>query len=132
MTSNERHFALLRSLVGAKVSFVTVGSAAQVLAEQRVYEVPDVDILLEEHSVSGLVQWAGEGNVTVWGEQWSTSVELDGKIYLRAMIDGLQLDATFEEPEFSIAELIEGARWIEGIPVCAPGPLRRMATRPRS
>lgn len=134
MPAEARHFELLRSLVAAGVRFVTVGSAGLLLAHPEArarYELPDVDVLLERLELPKLVELVHRrgGGVTVWGEPWRDDLPLEGRFYARAVVDGLQLDATYEEPDFDLATLIREARWLEGIPVCADAPLWAMKLR---
>lgn len=132
--SNHRCFELLRALAREHLPFVTVGSAALVLAhpdELPGYVLPDVDVIIAPDSVPALVRWAQRrgGVVTVWGEPWDAAVPLAGKHYVRVVIDGVQLDASFEEHDFVITELLAHARWCDGVPVCAPEPLHAMRRR---
>lgn len=124
--ANERHLALLRSLADAGVAFVTIGSAGLLLAHPRLrdeYALPDCDVLLGDGALSDFVAWAQRAGATVtcWGEPWDprwTERSLAGRFYVRAVCDGLQLDATFEERDFDVARLLREARWVDGVPVC--------------
>jgi hypothetical protein len=118
---NEEHFELLRSLARSGVRFVTVGSAGLVLTYPSVqYPLQDSDVLLLPEELPRLVGWAQGrgGTVTVWGEPWDPAVDLTGKHYVRAWLGRWHLDASFEDPDFDVPELLADARWIEGIPVC--------------
>ena len=121
MNDHARHFEVLRSLAGHGVRFVTVGSAGLVLAyEEHGYALGDVDVLLPRGELGALVAWAqGRGGVvTVWGEPWTPQLDVTGKHYVRARFGELQLDASFEDPDFDIDALVRDARWLDGIPVC--------------
>lgn len=126
IASDERHFALLRSLAAARVPFVTIGSAGLLLAHPRLrgaYALSDCDVLLGEGELPAFVRWAQSrgAEVTSWGEPWDwrwTVRELAGRFYVRARCEGLVMDATYEEARFDVAALLREARWIDGIPVC--------------
>jgi hypothetical protein len=129
--SNARYLALLRELA-LSVRFVTIGSAGLVLLDET-HALHDVDIVLGPDELEAFAKWANtRGSITVWGEPWSgewNERSLAGKFYVRAMIDGLQVDATFEFPH-DAAALISSARIIDGIPVCPEHVLRESrATR---
>lgn len=143
--ANERHLALLRSLADAGVAFVTVGSAGLLLLHPRLrdeYPLPDSDVLLGDGALTSFVAWARRAGATVtcWGEPWDprwTERSLAGRFYVRAVLDGLQVDATFEERRFDVAKLLREARWIDGVPVCPEaelwmGKLRKDAGRARA
>lgn len=132
--SNERHFALLRSLAAAGVRFVAFGGAGLALhTGDRSRELPDSDVLLAPGEVLKFVRWAlPRGEVTVWGEPWREDLALTGKLYVRARLDGLLLDAVFEEHEYDVERLVRDAVWIDGIPVCPEKELRAMRVRPRT
>lgn len=123
MTLNERYFALLRDLAGAGVRFATFGSAGVLLRHPRtrtLHALRDADVLLPRSEVERFAAWVGArgGSVTVWGQPWVTSMDLTGRIYLRALIEGLQLDATFEtflDLEAAVGE----ATSCDGVPVCS-------------
>ncbi len=128
------HFGLLRALASAGVRFVVYGGAGLALhTGDRARTLPDSDVLLAPGEVGAFIAWAtARGEVTVWGEPWHPALPLAGKLYVRARIDGLVLDAVFEEPEYDAARLVREAVWISGIPVCPEGPLRAMRARPRT
>ncbi len=124
---------MLRSLALAGVKFVAVGSAGLVLITGERYVLPDADVLLAKGELRAFVKWASSrGSVTVWGEPWRDELETDGKHYVRAVIDGLQLDASFEEPDYDADALVREAKWIDGVPVCPEPELRAMRLRPRT
>ena len=127
IASNERLLARLRSLAGAGVPFVTIGSAGPALAHPIVrkgYELPDADVLLAEGALPGFVRWAegAGGAVTCWGEPWRWTWgerELAGKLYVRARWVDEQVDATYEEARLDAGAWVRDARWVDGVPVCA-------------
>ncbi len=123
--SNAPYLALLRELA-TSVRFVTIGSAGLVLLGET-HALHDVDIVLAPGELEAFATWAkARGSITVWGEPWSgewNERALAGKFYARAMIDGLQVDATFEFP-YDVPMLIRDARIIDGIPVCPERVLR--------
>lgn len=115
------------------MKFVTVGSAGLVLLTRDQYVLPDADVLLAKGELRAFVKWAqSRGSVTVWGEPWRDNVDVDGKLYVRVVIDGLRLDASFEEPDYDVDALVRDAKWIDGIPVCPESELRAMRLRPRA
>jgi cytokinin dehydrogenase len=125
---NARYREALRALVACGVPFATLGSAGLAALFPRLdeaYPLPDCDVLLPASPSEALrfAAWAsGQGwAVSCWGEPWSpgwTPADLAGKRYLRASRDGLQLDATFDAPALDAAACIEGAIWVDGVPVC--------------
>lgn len=131
--SNARHLALLRELAVGGVKFVTIGSAGLVLLGEA-HTLHDVDIVLAPGALAAFAQWARQrGHLTVWGEPWASAWSeqaLAGKFYVRAVIDGLQLDATFEFP-YDVPTLLRDARVIDGIPVCPEAVLRESRASPR-
>ena len=124
--SNAAHLALLRELAASGVKFVTIGSAGLVLLGEP-HALHDVDLVLGPGELGAFAAWALQrGTITVWGEPWSgewNERALAGKFYVRAVIDGLQCDATFEFP-YDVPALLRDARVIDGIPVCPEAVLR--------
>lgn len=124
--SNARHLALLKDLAASGVRFVTIGSAGLVLLGET-HALHDVDIVLGPGELGAFSKWASQrGTITVWGEPWTGAWNeraLAGKFYVRAVIDGLQCDATFEFP-YDVPALLRDARVIDGIPVCPEKVLR--------
>jgi MoaA/NifB/PqqE/SkfB family radical SAM enzyme len=132
-----RHVRLLKSLAETKLPFVTYGTAGLLLLHPEL-ELPlkDSDILLPPEVLLPFVQWAQSrgAQVTSWSEPWNaqwTAADVAGRFYIRATFGDLQLDATYEEPDFSIPTLIREATWHEGVPVCPEGPLLAMKERKR-
>ncbi len=132
--SNERHFELLRALAASGVRFAVFGGAGLALhTGDRSRVLPDSDIILAAGEVPAFVRWAlPRGEVTVWGEPWHDAIVYVGKLYVRARIDGLLLDAVFEDHEYDLDALVRRAVTIDGIPVCPEQELRAMRTRPRT
>jgi hypothetical protein len=123
--SNAPYLAILRELA-ATVRFITIGSAGLVLLGET-HSLHDVDIVLAPGELEAFAKWANaRGTITVWGEPWSgewNERALVGKFYVRALVDGLQVDATFEFPYDENALLLD-ARTIDGISVCPEHVLR--------
>lgn len=127
--TNARYLTALRELTAWGGRFVVIGSAGLALTYPTVWEgyaLPDADVLLgaDLDAAASLARWliARGWRVTVWGEEWTPSWDaraLDGRIYFRAVREGLQLDATYEHPRASAC--VDAARWIDGVPVC-PAP----------
>ena len=124
--SNARHLALLKELAASGLRFVTIGSAGLVLLGEE-QALHDVDIVLAPGELAAFAAWANQrGSLTVWCESWPgewNERALAGKFYVRAVIDGLQCDATFEFP-YDVLALLRDARVIDGIPVCPEQVLR--------
>ncbi|MGV3619466.1 MAG: hypothetical protein ACO1OB_01540 [Archangium sp.] len=125
---------MLKSLAASNVRFAVFGGAGLALITgDRSRELPDSDVILAPGEVHNFVRWAlTRGEVTVWGEKWRDDLALEGKLYVRATIDGLLLDAVFEDHEYDYEELVRRATSIDGIPVCPEEELRAMRARPRT
>lgn len=125
---------MLRALAASGVRFAVFGGAGLMLHTRDFTRVlPDSDIILASGEVPTFVRWAlPRGEVTVWGEPWHDAIVYVGKLYVRARIDGLLLDAVFEDHEYDLDALVRRAVVIDGIPVCPEQELRAMRTRPRT
>lgn len=125
---------MLQSLAASPVCFAVFGGAGLMLITgDRSRELPDSDVILAPGEVHNFVNWAlPRGEVTVWGEKWHDELVFVGKLYVRAKIDGLMLDAVFEDHEYDFEDLVRRAVWIDGIPVCPEKELRAMRVRPRT
>ena len=118
--------ALLSALVGAGVRLLVFGGQGlrlrfpEALAD---YRRPDLDLLLGPGELRRFVAIAqAQGwQVESWGAPWQAGWDeaaLQGRWYVRAVQDGLQVDATFECPFFSVEAALQRAVWCDGVPVC--------------
>ncbi|MBL8920863.1 MAG: hypothetical protein JNJ54_18515 [Myxococcaceae bacterium] len=123
MIDNGRHFELLRSLAASGVRFAAFGTAGLLLrhAELRSrYALGDADVLLPVGQLEGFVRWARGrgGEVTSWGEPFVPGMAVHGRFYVRAVIDGLLLDATYET-FLELDEALREATACDGVPTCS-------------
>lgn len=123
MNENARYFELLRSLAASGVRFATFGTAGLLLRHADLrerYALRDADVLLEDEQLEAFSAWARGrgGTVTTWGEPFEPGMNVAGRFYLRALVDGLQLDATYETFLDLPAALTEATR-CEGVPTCS-------------
>ena len=125
---------MLKSLAASNVRFAVFGGAGLALITgDHSRALPDSDVILAPGEVKNFVCWAlPKGEVTVWGEKWHDEIVFVGKLYVRAVIDGLLLDAVFEDHEYDYEDLVRRAVIIDGIPVCPEKELRAMRVRPRT
>lgn len=122
MNENDRYFALLQSLAASGVRFATFGTAGLLLRHVELrerYALRDADVLLAPDQLELFSAWArGRGGaVTTWGEPFEPGMDVRGRFYLRAMVDGLQLDATYET-FLDLPAALKDATRCEGVPTC--------------
>jgi hypothetical protein len=123
VSHNERYFGLLRDLAKAGVRFATFGSAGLLLRHPRtraLHDLRDADVLLPPSELERFAAWVASrgGAVTAWGEPYLAGMNVAGRYYLRATIDGLQLDATFET-FLDLEAALREATSCDGVPVCS-------------
>lgn len=120
--TNEQYFAVLRALSKTPVRFAVFGSAALLLRHPSLrskHHLRDADLLLprsELESFAEFIETRG-GTVTAWGEPWTPALDVTGRFYVRASLDGLQLDATFET-FLDLEAALAGATRCDGVPTC--------------
>lgn len=122
MSDNERYFGLLQDLAATGVRFAVFGSAGLLLrypATRAKHVLRDADVLLRRAELDRFAAWVTSrgGTVTAWGEPYTPGLDVTGRYYLRAHVDGLQLDATFET-FLDLEEALREATNHEGVPVC--------------
>lgn len=123
MSGNGRYFALLQSLAASGVRFATFGTAGLLLRHVELrerYALRDADVLLRADQLDAFASWArGRGGaVTTWGEPFEPGIDVRGRFYLRATIDGLQLDATYET-FLDLEAALNEATSCDGVPTCS-------------
>ncbi|MBM4776699.1 MAG: hypothetical protein GQE15_03260 [Archangiaceae bacterium] len=123
MSGNDRYFALLQSLAASGVRFATFGTAGLLLrhAELRErYALRDADVLLAPDQLEAFAAWARGrgGTVTTWSEPFEPGLNVRGRFYLRAKVDGLQLDATYET-FLDLEGALREATSCDGVPTCS-------------
>ncbi|MBL8934779.1 MAG: hypothetical protein JNM69_09505 [Archangium sp.] len=123
MSGNDRYFALLQSLAASGVRFATFGSAGLLLRHVELrqrYALRDADVLLEADQLAAFSAWVRSrgGEVTTWGEPYDAGVDVRGRFYLRAKVDGLQLDATYET-FLDLHAALNEATLCDGVPTCS-------------
>lgn len=123
MSDNARYFSLLRDLARAGVRFATFGSAGLLLRHPRtraLHDLRDADLLLPPAELDRFAAWvvARGGTVTAWGQPYTAGMPVTGRYYLRASLDGLQLDATFET-FLDLEAALREATTCDGVPVCS-------------
>lgn len=121
--SNERYLEVLHALTTTPVRFAVFGSAALLLRYPTLcakHHLRDADLLLPRDSLSAFAAFihARGGTVTAWGEPWTPELDVTGRYYVRASLDGLQLDATFET-FLDLEAALQGATRCDGVPVCS-------------
>lgn len=132
---NERCFTRLRSLA-QEVPIGVIGSAALLLlhAEARGrYRLPDLDVVLREDDVAAFDRWVRNqgGHTRVWDVPLTPETSLDGKFYARAIVDDVQLDATFEVTLESVEVFLGSVTLVDGVPVCSERLVQRLKRRAR-
>lgn len=120
---NENYFELLRSLVSSGVRFATFGTAGLLLRHLELrerYALRDADVLLAPEQLEAFATWARSrgGTVTTWGETFEPGMDVRGRFYLRAMVDGLQLDATYET-FLDLPAALNEATVCDDVPTCS-------------
>lgn len=121
--SNERYLEVLQALAKTPLRFAVFGSAALLLRYPELrakHQLRDADLLLPRASLPAFAAFihARGGNVTAWNEPWTPELDVTGRFYVRASLDGLQLDATFET-FLDLEAALGGATSCDGVPVCS-------------
>lgn len=122
MNENGRYVALLQSLAASGVRFATFGTAGLLLRHvdlRERYLLRDADVLLEPEQLDAFSAWVRgrDGDVTTWGEPFEPGMDVRGRFYLRAKVDGLQLDATYET-FLDLRAALNEATICDGVPTC--------------
>lgn len=120
---NEPHFELLRSLASSGVRFATFGTAGLLLRHVELrerYALRDADVLFPADQLEAFAAWARGrgGTVTTWGEPFEPGMDVRGRFYVRALINGLQLDATYET-FLDLQSALNEATPCDGVPTCS-------------
>lgn len=123
MKENDRFFELLRSLTVSGVRFATFGTAGLLLRHVELrerYTLRDADVLLPADQLELFSNWAlaRGGTVTSWGEPFERDLDVRGRFYVRASVDGLQLDATYET-FLDLEAALNEANPCDGVPTCS-------------
>ena len=124
--ANERLRAAARALRQHAPPFVLIGSAALSVwypeLDER-YACPDLDVLVGSASdalrLATVLRGVGFA-ITCWGvavDPTTAIDEVEGKLYLRATRDDLQLDATFESATIDITRVMARSAERDGLPV---------------
>lgn len=121
--TNERYLEVLQVLAKTPLRFAVFGSAALLLRYPTLrakHHLRDADLLLPRDSLPAFAAFihARGGKVTAWNEPWTPELDVTGRFYLRASLDGLQLDATFET-FLDLEAALQGATTCDGVPVCS-------------
>ena len=121
--TNERYLEVLQALAKTPLRFSVFGSAALLLRYPELrakHQLRDADLLLPRDSLAAFAAFidARGGNVTAWNEPWTPELDVTGRFYVRASLDGLQLDATFET-FLDLEAALGGATRCDGVPVCS-------------
>ncbi len=123
MNENDRFFELLRSLAASSVRFATFGTAGLLLRHVELrerYALRDADVLLPADQLEPFAAWARArgGTVTSWGEPFERGLDVRGRFYVRALVDVLQLDATYET-FLDLEAALNEATLCDGVPTCS-------------
>ncbi len=121
--------ALLETLARQGLRFVVIGSGGLRLRYPARFErepapqVSDVDILISPDDLQQFARIAQSAGavVTSWGEPFDRALRdglLPGRLYVRASLERVQLDATYENPMLDLAALLPRATRVDEIPVC--------------
>jgi hypothetical protein len=128
--------AVLRDLAQAGRFAVTGGLALRLVAPEALDRPPsDVDVLVPEvhEAIEPLVCRLQERGfaVTSWGEPVTSPFTprlIDGRVYLRAIRNGLIIDLTFTPPDL-FETMWNRATEVQGVPVLTRHDLRRQLER---